>query len=147
MRPTPSTSNRITQGTFSFLPDLTDQQIATQVQYCLDNRWAVSIEFTDDPHPRNTYWEMWEAPMFDLGSVGPFMSELKACRAAMPSSYVRVAAFDSTKGWESLRASFLVQRPPVETALRMDRQYGAGRSVTYSTHVNGSARSAGPHST
>ena len=53
---------KVTQGTFSFLPDLTDAQIAAQVQYCLDNGWAVNIEFTDDPHPRNTYWDMWGQP-------------------------------------------------------------------------------------
>ena len=45
---------RVTQGTFSFLPDFTDQQIHEQVQYCIDNGWALSIEHTDDPHPRNT---------------------------------------------------------------------------------------------
>ncbi len=37
-----------------------------QVQYCLGKGWAVNIEFTDDPHPRNTYWDMWGLPMFDL---------------------------------------------------------------------------------
>ena len=26
----------------------------------------MNLEFTDDPHPRNTYWEMWGLPMFDL---------------------------------------------------------------------------------
>ena len=57
---------RITQGCFSFLPDLTDDQILIQVQYCLEQGWAVNLEFTDDPHPRNTYWEMWGLPMFDL---------------------------------------------------------------------------------
>ena len=57
---------RVTQGCFSFLPDLTDEQIRAQVQYCLDKGWAVSFEFTEDPHPRNTYWEMWGLPMFDL---------------------------------------------------------------------------------
>src|SRR5215469_14472398 len=56
---------RITQGCFSYLPDLTDEQITAQVQFCLDKGWAVNIEFTDDPHPRNTYWEMWGLPMFD----------------------------------------------------------------------------------
>ena len=56
---------KLRQGTFSFLPDLTDAQIHTQVQYCIDNGWAVSVEYTDDPHPRNTYWEMWGHPMFD----------------------------------------------------------------------------------
>ena len=24
------------------------------------------MEFTDDPHPRNNYWDMWALPMFDL---------------------------------------------------------------------------------
>ena len=57
---------RITQGTFSFLPDLTDEQIEAQIRYALDHGWAISIEYTDDPHPRNTYWEMWGLPMFDL---------------------------------------------------------------------------------
>ena len=52
---------RITQGCFSFLPDLTDDQILTQVQYCLDNGWAVNLEFTDDP----------ASPQHLLGDVGP----------------------------------------------------------------------------
>ena len=56
---------RVTQGAFSFLPDLTDAQIHEQVQYCIDKGWAVSLEYTDDPHPRNSYWEMWGHPMFD----------------------------------------------------------------------------------
>ena len=43
---------KLRQGTFSFLPDLTDAEIHTQVQYCIDNGWAVSVEYTDDPHPR-----------------------------------------------------------------------------------------------
>ena len=57
---------RITQGTFSFLPDLTDEQIAAQIRYSLHNGWSMSVEYTDDPHPRNSYWEMWAPPVFDL---------------------------------------------------------------------------------
>ncbi len=53
---------RLTQGTFSFLPDLTDAQIAAQIEYCLQQGWAMSVEYTDDPHPRNTYWEMFGMP-------------------------------------------------------------------------------------
>ena len=41
--------NRITQGQFSFLPDLTDKQIASQIKWALQNGWAVSVEYTDDP--------------------------------------------------------------------------------------------------
>ena len=43
---------RLTQGAFSFLPDLTDAQIQKQVEYCIAKGWAVNIEWTDDPHPR-----------------------------------------------------------------------------------------------
>jgi ribulose bisphosphate carboxylase small subunit len=43
---------RISQGSFSLLPDLTDSQIKAQVDYALKNGFAVGIEYTDDPHPR-----------------------------------------------------------------------------------------------
>jgi ribulose-bisphosphate carboxylase small chain len=133
----------LTQGTFSFLPPLTDDQIASQVQYCLDNGWAVSIEYTDDPHPRNTYWEMWGQPMFDLATVGPFMSELAACRAQHTNMYVRVAAFDSTKGWESLRTLFIVDRPEVEPGFAVERTPGPGRTMTYATRSYAADRPVG----
>jgi len=58
--------NRLTQGQFSYLPDLTDKQITAQIEYALQRNWAVGVEYTDDPHPRNTYWEMYGNPMFDL---------------------------------------------------------------------------------
>ena len=32
---------RITQGTFSYLPDLTDEQIEAQLRYALRNGWAI----------------------------------------------------------------------------------------------------------
>jgi len=73
---------RITQGTFSYLPDFTEAEIAAQVQYCLANNWAVSVEYTDDPHPRNAYWEMWGLPMFDLKEATGVMMEIAACRHA-----------------------------------------------------------------
>ena len=58
---------RITQGTFSFLPDFTDEQIEAQMRVLASrNGWSISIEYTDDPHPRNAYWEMWGLPHFDL---------------------------------------------------------------------------------
>jgi ribulose-bisphosphate carboxylase small chain len=122
---------RITQGTFSFLPDLTDRQISAQVQYCLDNAWAVNVEFTEDPHPRNTYWEMWGLPMFDITSATEVMSELEACRQAYGDRYIRISAFDSTHGWESIRLSFIVNRPEDEPGFRLRRSVGRGRSFGY----------------
>ena len=122
---------RITQGTFSFLPDLTDAQITAQVEYCLRQGYAVSVEFTDDAHPRNTYWDMWGLPMFDLADAAGVMAEIKACRAAHPDTYVRVNAFDSTRGWETVRLSFLVQRPKHEPGFRLERTEAEGRTQRY----------------
>ncbi len=125
---------RITQGCFSYLPDLTDEQITAQVEYCLRRDWAVGIEFTDDPHPRNTYWEMWGHPMFDLRDAKGVLMELHDCRTAYPDSYIRLNAFDNTRGFETVMMSFIVNRPAEEPRLHMTRTEGPGRSIRY-THT------------
>ena len=122
---------RITQGTFSFLPDLTDAEIRAQIAYALAQGWALSVEYTDDPHPRNVYWEMWGMPMFDLRDAAGVLMEVNACRRAFPDHYVKVNAFDSTRGWETTRLSFLVNRPKTEPGFRVARQEGPGRSIRY----------------
>ena len=120
---------RITQGCFSFLPDLTDEQIVAQVEYCLRNGWAIGVEYTDDPHPRNTFWEMWGNPMFDLKDAAGVMMEFNACRKAHGESYIRINAFDSTRGFETVRMSFIVNRPKVEPTFQFTRTEVAGRTV------------------
>ncbi len=122
---------RITQGTFSFLPDLTDEQISKQIEYALGNGWALGIEHTDDPHPRNTYWEMWGTPMFDLHDAAGVMQELHLCRRAHTEAYIRLNAFDSARGFETVRLSFIVQRPAVEARYRLVRTEAAGRNIRY----------------
>ena len=122
---------RITQGTFSFLPDLTDEQISKQVEYALGQGWALGIEHTDDPHPRNTYWEMWGTPMFDLHDAAGVMQEVHLCRRAHPEHYLRLNAFDSQRGFETVRLSFIIQRPAEEARYRLVRTEAAGRSVRY----------------
>jgi ribulose-bisphosphate carboxylase small chain len=112
---------RITQGTFSFLPELTDEEIGLQIDYALRQGWACSVEYTDDPHPRNTYWEMWGLPMFDLHDAAGVLQEVRACRAAYPQHYVKVNAFDSTRGMETMRLSFIVNRPDHEPGFQLTR--------------------------
>lgn len=124
---------RLTQGAFSFLPDLDDSQIAAQMQYCIDNGWAINIEFTNDPHPRNTYWEMWGQPMFDISVAAAAMLELQKCRDVYGDQYIRVSAFDASSGWESLRTSFIVNRPADEPGFGLHRNAGPGRSIGYTT--------------
>ena len=122
---------RITQGAFSFLPDLTDAQISAQIEHALDQGWAVSIEVTDDPHPRNCYWEMWGMPMFGLKDAAGVMTELKSARTARPQSYIRINAFDSSRGWETIRLSFIVNRPDHEPGFHLDRIEEQGRIQRY----------------
>lgn len=122
---------KVTQGCFSFLPDLSDEQIAQQVEYCLRQEWSIGIEHTDDAHPRNTYWEMWGNPMFDLKDAAGVMIEIRDCRKANPEHYIRLNAFDSTRGWETVRMSFIVTRPKNEPKFDLTRTDVRGRTVNY----------------
>ena len=122
-------------GTFSHLPDLTDDEIAAQVRYALSNGWPISVEYTDDPHPRNVYWDMWGLPMFDLTEPDGVMAEINACRSAFPRHYVRVLAYDATLGRQTTALSFLVQRPDTEPGFRIDRIEASDRVQRYSFHA------------
>jgi ribulose-bisphosphate carboxylase small chain len=122
---------RITQGTFSYLPDLTDDEIADQLRYAIGRGWAVAVEFTDDPHPRNNLWEMWGLPMFDIADAEAGLAEIRACREAYPHRYVRVCAYDASYGRQTTALSFIVHRPPDEPGFRLDRQEGSDRRTRY----------------
>jgi ribulose-bisphosphate carboxylase small chain len=129
---------RITQGQFSYLPDLTDAEISLQIEYGLNRGYAWSIEYTDDPHPRNTYWEMFGIPMFDLKDAAGVLMELQDCRKSFPQHYIRLMAFDSTRGVESIVMSFIVNRPKNEPGFGLIRQEAHGRTLRYA--VQRSAR-------
>ena len=122
---------RLTQGCFSFLPDLTDAQIEKQVTYAMNKGWAMNVEWSDDPHPRNQYWELWGLPLFDIKDPAAVMFELGEARKSVPNGYIRINAFDASYGVESCVMSFIVNRPANEPGFYLDRQEGAGRSLTY----------------
>jgi len=134
---------RLTQGSFSFLPDLTDEEVAAQVAYALAHGWPVSVEHTDDPHPRNIYWQMWGLPMFDSTDPQAVVAEVRACRTEHPQDYVRVVAYDARLGRQTVAMSFIVGRPAHEPGFRLDRVEGADRRQTYSVHAYATDRPAG----
>ena len=134
---------RVTQGTFSYLPDLTDEEIDAQIRYCMGHGWAMAVEYTDDPHPRNVYWDMWGLPQFDVDDPEVVMAELGRCREAYPQQYVRLTAFDSTLGRQTTALSFLVNRPSDEGGLRLGRQEGPGRTVAYTISAYATDRPPG----
>ncbi|MQY22117.1 ribulose bisphosphate carboxylase small subunit [Nocardia macrotermitis] len=118
-------------GTFSHLPELSDAEIGAQVRYALLNNWPVSIEYTDDPHPRNVYWEMWGLPMFDLHEPDGVLAEIRACRDALPRHYIRVTAYDARYGRQTTALSFLVQRPAAEPGFALVRTESEDRRQRY----------------
>ena len=127
---------RITQGTFSFLPDLTDEEIEAQIRYALGNGWAIMLEYTDDPHPRNSLWEMWKQPEFDLepDQLDVAMQDVHACREAYPNHYIKVVCYDSSLGRQTARLSFIVNRPDEEPGYRLERQDKADRQIRYTVY-------------
>ena len=133
---------RLTQGAFSFLPDLTDDQIKKQVEYSISKGWAVNIEWTDDPHPRNVYWELWGLPLFDIKDPAAVMYEIAECRKANPTGYIKVNAFDAGKGTESCVLSFIINRPSYEPGFYVSRTENDGRMVRYT--INSYAVQAKP---
>jgi ribulose-bisphosphate carboxylase small chain len=122
---------RITQGNFALLPDLTDDQIKNQLNYAVLNGFAISIEYTDDAHPRNCYWEMWGLPLFNMANASTIMYELNECRKTYPNMYIKINAFNNARGVESTAMSFIVQRPATEPGFYLTRQEGKGRNISY----------------
>ena len=127
---------RITQGTFSYLEDLTDEEIKAQLRYGLQNGWAIMVEYTDDPHPRNSFWDMWNQPEFDLtpDETDVAMRDVQACRQAYPNHYIKVVCYDSSLGRQTSRLSFIVNRPAEEPGFRLERQDKADRQMRYTIY-------------
>jgi ribulose-bisphosphate carboxylase small chain len=136
-------TGRITQGQFSFLPELSDAEITLQIEYGLKKGYAWSVEYTDDPHPRNTYWEMFGMPMFDLKDAAGVLLELNNCRKSFPHHYIRLVAFDSTRNVESIAMSFIANRPAHEPGFALERQESRGRMLRYSVRSYVSDRPEG----
>ena len=139
---------KLHHGTFSYLPPLTEDEIGSQVRYALDHGWPVSIEYTDDPHPRNIYWEMFGLPMFDLAEPDGVLAQINECRAAFPEHYIRVLAYAAGLGKQTTAMQFLVQTPSHEPGLLLERQEAHDRvqryAVTpYATTMPAGARYAG----
>jgi ribulose-bisphosphate carboxylase small chain len=77
---------------------------------------------------------MFGNPMFDLKDPAGILTEINDCRKTYPNHYIRVTAFDATRGTESPKMSYIVNRPKNEPGFRLDRQEAEGRSVRYTIH-------------
>ena len=91
------TTTQMTQGAFSYLPALTDEEITMQVERAIRLGWMLAIEHTDAPAPRNHYWELFGLPQFDdLDAATPSSPKSTAAAPPFPDHYVKVNALDPT---------------------------------------------------
>jgi ribulose-bisphosphate carboxylase small chain len=75
-------------------------------------------------------------PLFDLPieQTDVVMREIRACREAHPDTYIKLIAYDSSKGRQTTALSFIVHRPSDEPGFRLDRTESHDRVLRYSLH-------------
>jgi ribulose-bisphosphate carboxylase small chain len=119
------------RGAFPFPAAPNDEQIRRLLAYAMVRRWAVAIEHAGDPNPSNVYWETWGAPVYEMRDPAGVLDEVRACRVAHPDRYIQLVAFDGARGAETVRLSFVVQRPPAEPVVEVRREQFGDRRVRY----------------
>jgi ribulose-bisphosphate carboxylase small chain len=95
--------------TFSYLPEMTLEQVEAQIRSTVERGLVVGFECTDDPDPYDHYWTLWKLPLFGVTDPSIVLARLEECRAANPDSYIRVNGYDSVRQGQVV--SFVVQRP------------------------------------
>jgi len=112
--------------TFSFLPPLSDAEVAKQVDYITRNGWVPGLEFADAEHAYvsnencvriaktpgyqdNRYWTMYKLPMFGCTDSSQVLAEIQSAIKSFPKAYIRLVAFDADKQVQV--AGMLVHRP------------------------------------
>jgi ribulose-bisphosphate carboxylase small chain len=95
--------------TFSYLPPLSDAQIARQIDYTIQQGYFPCVEFSESSAPEQYYWTMWKLPLFNCNSPQEVLSEVQQCRSEYPNCFIRVVAFDNIKQCQVM--SFIVHKP------------------------------------
>ncbi len=95
--------------TFSYLPELSEEQVAAQIRSIVARRLVVGIEVAEETDPYDHYWTLWKLPLFDIDDPAVVLAELEACRLANPRAYVRVNGYDTLRQGQVV--SFVVHRP------------------------------------
>ena len=94
--------------TFSYLPEMSAEQIRKQVQYIVSQGWNPAVEHTEPENAMGSYWYMWKLPMFGETDVDRILAEAEACHKAHPKNHVRLVGYDNYK--QSKGAEMVVYR-------------------------------------
>ncbi|XP_047341584.1 ribulose bisphosphate carboxylase small subunit 1A, chloroplastic-like [Impatiens glandulifera] len=109
--------------TLSYLPPLTEEQLAKEVDYLLRNNWVPCLEFqleelngfvhreynSSPGYYDGRYWTMWKLPMFGCTDSSQVLKELAEAKKAYPSAFVRIIGFDNKRQVQCI--SFIAAKP------------------------------------
>ncbi|KAK1380893.1 Ribulose bisphosphate carboxylase small subunit, chloroplastic [Heracleum sosnowskyi] len=107
--------------TLSYLPPLTTEQLAKEVDYLLRSGWVPCLEFelehgfvyrehNNSPgYYDGRYWVMWKLPMFGCTDSSQVLKELDECVKEYPSAFVRIIGFDNVRQVQCI--SFIAHQP------------------------------------
>ncbi|MCO5134233.1 MAG: ribulose bisphosphate carboxylase small subunit [Phyllobacteriaceae bacterium] len=82
-------------GTFSYLPQLTEEELRKQVEYIVARGWNPGIEHTEPENASSNYWYMWKLPMFGETDIDAIFQEVEQCKKANPGNHVRLIGYDN----------------------------------------------------
>ncbi|MGP0128283.1 MAG: ribulose bisphosphate carboxylase small subunit [cyanobacterium endosymbiont of Rhopalodia musculus] len=80
--------------TLSYLPPLTDQQVAKQIENMLDQEFIPGVKFEENPDSTTYFWTMWKLPLLSSPSAQKILVEVRKYRCKYPNGYIRVIGFD-----------------------------------------------------
>ncbi|ESW23644.1 hypothetical protein PHAVU_004G073450 [Phaseolus vulgaris] len=108
--------------TLSYLPPLTKEQLAKEVDYLLRKGWVPCLEFELEhgfvyrEHNKSPgyydgrYWTMWKLPMFGCTDSSQVLKELYEAQTAHPDGFIRIIGFDNVRQVQCI--SFIAYKPP-----------------------------------
>lgn len=98
--------------TFSYLPEMSEEEIRKQVEYIVEQGWQPAIEHTEPERCMDQYWYMWKLPMFGETDVDTILNEAKKCHEANPNDHVKIIGYNPYKQSQGL--AFVVYRGPMK---------------------------------
>ena len=81
--------------TFSYLPQLSTDEIRAQIQYIVSQGWNPGIEHVETEGAFRNYWYMWKLPFFREQNVDSILSEIEACHREYPNHHIRLIGYDN----------------------------------------------------
>eukprot|EP00928_Gymnodinium_smaydae_P099686 TRINITY_DN9580_c0_g1_i4.p1 TRINITY_DN9580_c0_g1~~TRINITY_DN9580_c0_g1_i4.p1 ORF type:complete len:186 (-),score=13.96 TRINITY_DN9580_c0_g1_i4:169-726(-) len=110
--------------TLSYLPPLSSQALAKEVDYLLRMGWVPCLEFDlvgfvyrenhrSPGYYDGRYWTMWKLPMFGCTDSSQVLKEVEEAKKAYPNAFIRIIGFDNKRQVQCI--SFIAYKPESTT--------------------------------